>query len=316
MDIFNTIAESENFKFFSKNINAISHSILLISKDEKYSVMFAKLLACLILDKKLDKQSINYQKVMFDAHPDVLYFPKKEKLLVADSQEIVAESNIKPVFANSKVFIIKDVDFSMESAQNKLLKTLEEPSTNVYIILTCTNSNLVLSTIKSRCQKIEIEKLSDLQISQFVQQTENSQLAVSLSNGLLGKALYLNNKDNLRDLVDLVVDIFTKMLKSSQVLEFSKKVQEFAQDRELFIEIMQVVLEDLLKIKVGKSDNIKLIEYKQELVKACDNYTVRAICKIVENINNYVKELFYNANYVLALENLLLNILEVKFLCK
>lgn len=316
MDIFNSIENSEDFNFFLKNANAISHSILLISKDEKYSMLFAKLLSCLILDKKIDKNSLNYQKIMFESHPDVLYFPKKEKLLVADSQEIVAESFVKPVFANRKIFIIKNIDSSMESAQNKLLKTLEEPSSEVYIISTCTNQNLVLPTIKSRCQKIELAKLPDEQIKKIIEASPNCNLVVSLCDGQLGKAVDLSKKNDLQEMVTLAVNVFTKMLKSNQVLEYSKKIQEFATEKELLLEIMQIVIEDLLKIKVNKLESLKLKNFQNELVDSSSNYTVRALCKIVEVINKFQKEIFYNSNYVLALENMLLNILEVKFLCK
>ena len=71
---------------------------------------------------------------------DIKVYPKNnEKLLVADSNEIVAESFIKAVNLPYKVFIINNVDASTEEAQNKLLKILEEPPENVYFLLGATS---------------------------------------------------------------------------------------------------------------------------------------------------------------------------------
>ena len=316
MDIFSAIANSENFDFFKKNVKNISHSILLIGKDEQYSNLFAQLLSCLILDGKIDESCLNYQKVMLQAHPDVKYYPQKEKLLVADSQEIVAESCVKPVFASRKIFIIKNIDNSMESAQNKLLKTLEEPSADVFLILTCQNLNLVLPTIKSRCQKVEIAKLSNQQVKEYIGTCDNMDLILAVCDGQLGKALELSKKRELSDVASLAVDIFSKMTKSSQVLEYSKKIQSFEKDYKLLLEIMCIVIEDILKIKAGNFKDLKLTYFSKELKEASVNYTVKALCKIVEILNKFQKEIFYNVNNLLAMENLLLNILEVKFICK
>ena len=42
------------------------------------------------------------------------------------------------------------------SAQNKLLKTLEEPPKNVHILLGATSEYPLLATLKSRVKKLEI----------------------------------------------------------------------------------------------------------------------------------------------------------------
>lgn len=311
MEVFEIIKQSDDFKYFA-NAKNMPHSILLFSKDEQYSLELAKLLAIQILDGKVDSESEVFKKVMLFSHPDVKYYPSKNQLLVADSEEIVSESFVKPIFSNSKVFIIKNIDNSMESAQNKLLKTLEEPSKDAYLILTCFNPALVLPTIKSRCAKRDLAKLSDKQI-ESVLGNENP-LAIKLADGGLGKAISLSQKPDLDEIFALALDIMTKMKSSKEVLSYSKRMQKFPKDFPLIVECMSLILEDLLKLKTG--GKIRLEMFGEELKKASEGYSIKALTKINGKINDEQKEVFYNVNQLIAMENLLLNILEVKYICK
>lgn len=58
--------------------------------------------------------------------------------------------------ANCQVVLIQDADKMTESAANALLKTLEEPTANSFIILLANDQNRLLPTIISRCRLIHI----------------------------------------------------------------------------------------------------------------------------------------------------------------
>lgn len=62
----------------------------------------------------------------------------------------------KPFNHNSKIIFIPEIENLNSESQNALLKTLEEPGDNNYLILTSTNITQLLPTIISRCQKIKI----------------------------------------------------------------------------------------------------------------------------------------------------------------
>ena len=53
-----------------------------------------------------------------------------------------------------KIYILNNIEFSSIAANNSLLKILEELPANIYIIFTTANINVILPTIKSRCQLI------------------------------------------------------------------------------------------------------------------------------------------------------------------
>ena len=318
MEMVDIINKTKDFELLCQEIknNSLAKAVLLISKDSKYSFEFAEELAGAILNDGAVVDNENTKKIRANSHPDVKCYPQKDKLLVGDSEEIVLESYVKPIFAEKKIFIIKDIDNSMESAQNKLLKILEEPPKNVYMILTCSNSNLVLPTIKSRCNKYELSKLDESIIEKFMEGKDNAKLIVSLSEGHLGKAEELGNLSYLNKLYESVVSVFTKLSSSKEVLTFAKSIETYKDDFDLIIEILGLAIEDILKLKVGKSGELKLKDKKDQLFSVSDQYTVKAICEIQKLLNKAIKEKMYNVNQSLIIENLLLNILEVKFVCK
>ena len=312
------ITNTQDFKDFQDKAKRgdLAKTIMLISKDNDFSYEFARLLSCLIFDEGEIGESENYLKVKSNAHPDLKIYPQKDRLLVADSEDIVFESAVKPIFAKKKVFIIRDIDKGMEPAQNKLLKTLEEPENNVYFILTTTNINLVLPTIRSRCVKTELGKLDESQIKSYLGGSENAELACSLSEGLIGRAEKLAVKKELPPLFEGVFSIVTELKASKDILAYSKNICRFSGDSNLIFSALSLIMEDLLYIKSGNESAVRLKSHKNKLEKVKDEYTIKAIVEIRSLIDKAVKEMMFNCNFTVVFENLMLNILEVKYLCR
>ncbi|GAB55091.1 DNA polymerase III subunit delta' [Glaciecola punicea ACAM 611] len=96
---------------------------------------------------------------LFEAksHPDMHYVVSDKPSIGVDlirqvSQFVTTTSQM----LGNKVVIIENIDLMTEAASNSLLKTLEEPSQNTYILLTTTKPNSLLATITSRCEKIRL----------------------------------------------------------------------------------------------------------------------------------------------------------------
>lgn len=315
MELEKIISQSQDFLNLQTEItnNSISKSILLITKDEQYSFEFALLLSSLLFNDGKLEQNENFVKVKNFCHPDLKIYPQKDKIMVADSDSIVEEASIKPIFANKKIFIIKNIDKGMEQAQNKLLKTLEEPANNVYFILTTSNVNQVLPTIRSRCNKIELGKLSKSVTNSLC---NGDDLVSALCDGYAGKALILSQNEQLHTLFEKVLGVVTKMKTSKTVLAFSKSLANFKDSFNLIIEMLSTIFEDMLFIKTGKTKFVKLQSHIAELKAVEGEYTVQAISEIRKLLDGAVKEMLFNCNFTVVLENLLLNILEVKYICR
>lgn len=77
----------------------------------------------------------------------------------------------KPIKSANKLIVIEDAHLLTLEAQNALLKVLEEPPANTFIILGTESKEALLTTIQSRCQIIALitdqKKISDNTIDEL-----------------------------------------------------------------------------------------------------------------------------------------------------
>ena len=92
---------------------------------------------------------------------DVIEIDAASNRKLEDAQKIREECQFAPSNCPFKVFIIDEVHQLTKEAFNALLKTLEEPPPWVKFILATTESDKVLPTITSRCQRLEFHPISE-----------------------------------------------------------------------------------------------------------------------------------------------------------
>jgi len=113
-------------------------------------------------------------------HPD-LFLLDKDKILINhityrdekwDEQK--GKRNLNdfisktPSISNNKVALILNAESMKNPSQNALLKTLEEPASNSYIIMTVNRSNSLQKTIYSRCQNITIPNITKSEVDDWL----------------------------------------------------------------------------------------------------------------------------------------------------
>lgn len=111
-------------------------------------------------------------------HPDLEYVRKPQdksflplELLIGDKEHrgkagLCHSLALKPFMGGRKVAIIDDADFLNPEGANSLLKTLEEPPPRSVLILIGTSPAKQLPTIRSRCQLIRFQPLTNRLVSQ------------------------------------------------------------------------------------------------------------------------------------------------------
>ena len=136
------------------------------------------------------KLNSNIKKMISDNnHPDFLYIEPtnliKGQLINRSDAEITKKNNNetiridqirnikiflsqKSIEAEKKIVLIVDAHLLNEAASNCLLKTLEEPSNGIFILLT-SQLNLLLETITSRCQIIRFKSLPSKEMEIILQ---------------------------------------------------------------------------------------------------------------------------------------------------
>jgi len=82
---------------------------------------------------------------------------------------LIAPANHKSVMNRGKVFLIKEAETMSTEAQNALLKTLEEPPGRSLLILLTSMPNVLLPTIRSRCQLLKFAALPQQVVTEQLQ---------------------------------------------------------------------------------------------------------------------------------------------------
>lgn len=94
----------------------------------------------------------------------------------------------------ARVLVITDADCLDEEGQNALLKTLEEPGANAFLLLEATRPEQLLPTVHSRLQRLRVLPLDDATIRRELgtrapERSAHHELALRLAQGSLGAAL-------------------------------------------------------------------------------------------------------------------------------
>ena len=97
-------------------------------------------------------------------HPDFLMIDveeNKKNITIEQIRKVKEFSFITPQLSNNKVILINNAELMSVEASNSILKILEEPIHNRYILLICSNKNRLLPTIISRCIVFNIKPFEE-----------------------------------------------------------------------------------------------------------------------------------------------------------
>lgn len=320
-DLILSLKQFDELKHEKLN-NKLTHAYMFVSSDpvllQEFSNMFASLVMC--KTQGVCGECVNCQKIALNSHPDVTCLPKGDKVYVEDIEKLIEESIVVPLEADCKVYIIDNFSSANTQAQNKLLKTLETPPKNVYIVLNVTNESNILPTIASRCKKIRLNNLTSEQIESAVlpicKDPSKAQTIGYISEGSLTRALNFADNENFMQNYLLTCDVIKNLKNSTTVLPLSASLNE----RKIYLgdilEIMESLYRDMLMIRLQKIDYITNKNEQSMLEQVANDYSCDAIDLIIKHIYHTKAELNFNVNPTTLIDNLLLYILEVKHLCK
>lgn len=163
--------------------------------------LFAKALNCQEGFGHQCNRCANCLSIGEGTHPDVIEIDAASNRGIDDIRELINKVKYAPIRGQYKVYIIDEVHMMTSEAFNALLKTLEEPPSNVVFILATTEPFKLMPTILSRVQRYDFSKVGDNDIlanlkrvleQEKISYEENAlKLIVSLSDGGVRDSLSL-----------------------------------------------------------------------------------------------------------------------------
>jgi DNA polymerase-3 subunit delta' len=138
---------------------------------------------------------------LFDWYAKLGVQNKQGEIRVDDAQEILKSLALKSYEGGYKIMIIWMADKLNTAASNKLLKLLEEPPEKTVFILISENEEDIIQTIRSRCQIVHFNGLSEQTIADglIAREQIEPKLAIKIAHqaqGNYSKALHLLRDDS------------------------------------------------------------------------------------------------------------------------
>ena len=95
---------------------------------------------------------------------DIIEMDAASNSRVDEMRALLDKAEFAPVYLKTKVYIIDEAHMLSKSANNALLKTLEEPPAHVVFILATTEPQALPATILSRCQRFDFRRPSVIEM--------------------------------------------------------------------------------------------------------------------------------------------------------
>ena len=247
----------------------------------------------------------------------LLIEPQQGKSIsVGDVRSVSEWVSIRPVYAKKKVYVIRNADKMTVQAQNALLKTLEEPPPYVTAILTASNTEVLLDTIKSRCMMIQfssycIEDIDALLARAVELPDDKRRFLAAISGGIPGKALELCSSRDFFELREETIALFAEFMRGDAVAGF-RLTEFFESNREAFDDMIDIAiswLRDLWICAVGGGAEQRTNLDKDEVTRSCRNAVdANALLEMIEVMDGMKTSVSANANYTLAVNAMLFKI--------
>lgn len=280
------------------------------------SIYFASLLLCESTDKPCGVCN-SCLRVIAGLHNNLYIIEPFNNIIRKDQIEaLIRELSSTSLEEGSRIYIIKDADKMNLSASNALLKFLEEPFSNHYLILLSSNPQLLLDTIKSRCQIMRFKPISPIAMQEsLTNKGINQDIAYVLANltSSIETADLLIKGGWVTDVLELVKAIQkTRNKKQDIYVTFFKKGKFLFLEssspiniHQMFFDIMLLLNREKIKYlhkekKIFFSDVISSVDWNLE-----DN---QFLIHQLEKLSEYQERIKYHVNMELLYLSLFLEI--------
>ena len=143
------------------------------------------------------------RRIARGVHADVLLIEPGDTgaIKVDQIRDAIEKSAYRPFEGRRRVVIVDEADALLVEAQNALLKTLEEPPSASMFVLVTSRPDVLLPTVRSRCQRLRFGRLAPADVADGADRATTGILraeahaAASAADGSVGAALDGGSED-------------------------------------------------------------------------------------------------------------------------
>lgn len=219
--IYNKYRENKNSHVYLVETNSINDALNDIKK--------------LIIKINQNSDDNNIEKLIdTDSLPTLtIVWPDNQEIKKENIEELIVKIQKIPVITKENYFVICNAEKLNQKSGNIMLKTIEEPETDVLGFFICNNSNSVLSTIQSRTQYISLQ--------------------------------YDKNETYDNDIIDDAVNYF-KSLHNSPIIDINKKYVDKYKDINIICNFLECLVNEE-RIFINTQNIFDIIKKEEQIIK-------------------------------------------------
>ena len=260
MSEFDWIAREEKLQQLMRSVQAgrIVHALLFTGGrgvgKRTAAGWFARAMLCAGKDKPCGVCPA-CKRALAGSHPDLRVIrPEKNVIRVDAIRALIDELALKPYEGGRKIAIIEQADRMNDSAQNALLKSLEEPSDSAMFLLLAQSPGALLGTIVSRCRTIRLHELAPEDCARALEargvEPERARLLAGAARGSVGRALEMNADGGFLALRGRVIESLESLGRATPADAAAAVQAEKGAERDA-LDLMELWARDLMAVQNG-----------------------------------------------------------------
>jgi len=305
----------------------VPHALLITGPESigKHTLAetFVAALLCRSADDKPCGDCLSCRKLRSGNHPDFMLVEPDDRaarLRIDPIRQLEQFLMLTPRESLRKVALLGAFERATVSAANALLKTLEEPPAYAHLILLATDADLLLPTIVSRTQQINLRPLSAGQVSEALVarwgvDAETAHRLARLSGGRLGWAVQAATSpetyERMHTALETLIDLLRKDL--PERFEVARALaRDDAQLLETF-EVWSTFWRDVLMLQTASGEMVTHAEHRDILATLASSTALDETVRVLTTLEAAQAALLANANTQLLVENLLLDLPTIRW---
>jgi len=284
------------------------------------ALYYTKVLLCEnVIDANPCGSCRNCKRVDSGNHPNVYIIePEETSIKKHQIQQLQEEFAKTAVESNRKIYIIDHADKMTTNAANSLLKFLEEPVSITTAFLLTEQVQQILPTIQSRCQSIHFNPLPVRFFEEHLHQKNLQPALIPLLARITNSeqvAVQIAQEEWFAQARALVIELYEALVttKKDSLLVIQQNVSKHFDSKEqvqLMLDMLVLAFKDMLYIYAEQDNNIVFRSEEALMRQALNRYSLEKITTCLEKILDAKKRLTSNANMVLVLEQMIIELQE------
>lgn len=272
-------------------------------------------------------QCSSCRRIGLGQHPDILVVEPgatdegraRRDIGIDDVRALQHTATLNPYEANSRVFIVNGAELLSEEASNSLLKLLEEPPPRSLLLLLTSGADGLLSTIRSRCRRLDLRPASLSDIATLLEEQEEmpadeAQKVARLSLGCPGWAIAAAQDPSILDERTEEAGRILQLVQGGMEQRFAYSGELagiFFRERDAAKEQLYLWLRwwrDLLLVKEGASQYAADSDYLTQQQQLAERLSTAQIVGFLQTMDRTIDALDANANARIALDVMMLKL--------